>query len=156
MSDGFFYSTKHPQFHQRNYIYKWRNVMLELYERIYLFMEISLIPKQRLVLVRVSGEIDHHTSEEIRRASEKEIRRSGAINIAFDFGRVSFMDSSGIGMIIGRYKTVSALGGHLIIYDASGQIKRLIEMSGLSQLIIVSDTLQKGINEKNRLKGVKI
>lgn len=119
-------------------------------------MEITLIPKQRMVLVRVSGEIDHHTSERIRREIEKEILRSGAINIAFDFGRVSFMDSSGIGMIIGRYKTVTALGGSVIIYDATEQIKRLIEMSGLSSLIIISETLQKGINEKNRLKGVKI
>ena len=119
-------------------------------------MEISVIPKQRMVLVRPVGEIDHHTAAEIKRVTEKEIQRSGAINISFDFGRVSFMDSSGIGMIIGRYKTVTALGGSLIIYDATEQIKRIVEMSGLSPLIILSDTLQKGINEKNRLKGVKI
>lgn len=119
-------------------------------------MEITLVAKQRMVLVKADGEIDHHTAEKIRRLAEKEIQRSGAINIAFDFGRVTFMDSSGIGMLIGRYKTVTALGGYLIIYDASEQIKRIIEMSGLSSLIIVSDTLQKGINEKNRLKGVKI
>ena len=119
-------------------------------------MEISTIPKQRMILVRVSGEIDHHLSEKMRRAIEKEILRSGAINVAFDFGRVSFMDSSGIGMLIGRYKTVRALGGHIIVYDAVEQIRRLIEMSGVTELIIMSDTLQKGINEMNRMKGVKI
>ena len=119
-------------------------------------MEITLIPKQRMVLMRVSGEIDHHTSEIIKQTIEKEIMRSGAINIAFDFGRVSFMDSSGIGMRMGRYKTVCALGGSIIIYDVNEQVKRLIEMSGLTSLVIISDTLQKGINEKNRLKGVKI
>lgn len=119
-------------------------------------MEITLIPKQRMILVRAAGEIDHHSSETIRRLVEKEIRRSGAVNIAFDFGRVSFMDSSGIGMLIGRYKTVKALGGSIILYDTSEQVKRLVEMSGLSELIILSDTLQKGINEMNRTKGVRI
>lgn len=119
-------------------------------------MEITLIPKQRMILVRAAGEIDHHSSETIRRLVEKEIRRSGAVNVAFDFGRVSFMDSSGIGMLIGRYKTVKALGGSVIVYDVCDQVKRLIEMSGLSNLIILSDTLQKGINEMNRTKGVRI
>ena len=119
-------------------------------------MEITLIPKQRMILIRISGEIDHHTSDKIRQAIEREVLRSGAINIAFDFGRVSFMDSSGIGMIIGRYKTAKALGGNLIIYDVNEQVRRLIDMSGLASLIIVSETLQKGINEKNRLKGVKL
>ena len=119
-------------------------------------MEITLIPKQRMILVRASGEIDHHTSETIRRTVEKEIRRSGAINVAFDFGRISFMDSSGIGMLIGRYKTVKALGGSVIVYDVCEGVRRLIEMSGIAELIIVSDTLQKGINEMNRMKGVRI
>ena len=66
------------------------------------------------------------------------------------------MDSSGIGMIIGRYKTVSALGGAIIIFDASEQIKRLMEMSGLNSLVIVSDTLQKGISQMNKTRGVRV
>lgn len=119
-------------------------------------MEVTVIPKHRMVLVRASGEIDHHSAERIKCMAEREIKRTGAVNIAFDFGRVSFMDSSGIGMLLGRYKTVTVLGGALIIYDASEQIKRIIDMSGLSSLIIVSETLQKGINEKNRLKGAKV
>lgn len=119
-------------------------------------MEISIISKHRMILMRVSGEIDHHSAENIRKRLEKEIKRSGAINIAFDFGRVSFMDSSGIGMILGRYKTVTALGGCIIIFDAAEQIKRLIEMSGLNSLVIVSDTLQKGILQMNKSRGVRV
>ncbi|MEE1351432.1 MAG: anti-sigma factor antagonist [Clostridia bacterium] len=119
-------------------------------------METSIIAKHRMVLMRVSGEIDHHSADYIRRCLEREIKRTGAVNIALDFSRVSFMDSSGIGMIIGRYKTVSALGGAIIIFDASEQIKRLMEMSGLNSLVIVSDTLQKGISQMNKTRGVRV
>ncbi len=119
-------------------------------------MEITTILKHRMVLVRVSGEIDHHTAEQIRKNTEKEIRRSNAINVAFDFGRVTFMDSSGIGMIIGRYKTVQSLGGKVIVFDAGEGIKRILKMSGLNSLIIISDTLQRGISEMNKMRGVKV
>ncbi len=116
-------------------------------------MEITLIPKHRMVVVRISGEIDHHIAGNVRSLLEKEIKRSGAINIAFDFGRVTFMDSSGIGMILGRYKTVKSLGGNIIIYDVSEQVLRLLKMAGIQNLVIVSDTLQKGITEmKLRVK----
>ena len=119
-------------------------------------MEISVIPKHRMVLVRVSGEIDHHSAGHIRNCLEREIRKTSAINIAIDFSRVTFMDSSGIGMIIGRFKTVTALGGRLIVFDVSESIKRIFEMSGLGSLIIISDTLQRGISIMNKGRGVKV
>ncbi len=119
-------------------------------------MEMTLLSKHRLIAVRVYGELDHHAAGDIRSALEREIKRTGAINIAFDFGSVTFMDSSGIGMIIGRYKTVSALGGEIIIYGASEQVSRLIEMAGISHLLILSDTLQQGIDAMSRRKRVNI
>ena len=131
-------------------------MVLEALERIRFKMEVTYIPKHRLILVRVTGEIDHHSAESIRRVTEKEIRRTSAINIAFDFGSVTFMDSSGIGMIIGRYKTASSLGGSVIVFDANEQVMRLMDMSGLSRLVIISDTMQKGITAMNKLRGVNV
>lgn len=119
-------------------------------------MEITLIAKKRLLVIRVYGEIDHHTAGMIRKRLEAELRHTGAVNIAMDFGMVSFMDSAGIGMIIGRYKTVRALGGELIIYDASEQVIRLMEMAGIRDMVILSDTLQQGIAKINEKKGVCI
>lgn len=119
-------------------------------------METSLISKHRMILMRATGEIDHHTAGRIKTVLEREIKRSGAINIAIDLSGVTFMDSSGIGMIIGRYKTVKALGGDLILFDVNEQIKRLLEMSGLSSLVIICDTLQRGISQMNRERGVMI
>ena len=131
-------------------------MVLEALERIRFKMEVTYIPKHRLILVRVTGEIDHHSAESIRRVTEKEIRRTSAINIAFDFGSVTFMDSSGIGVIIGRYKTASSLGGSVIVFDANEQVMRLMDMSGLSRLVIISDTMQKGITAMKKLRGVNV
>ncbi len=119
-------------------------------------METTIIAKQRMILMRLSGEIDHHAAIRIRDKLEREIKRSGAVNIALDFGCVSFMDSSGIGMIIGRYKTVKALGGELVVFGADEQIKRLMEMSGLGSLIVICDTLGQGLSKLNKSRGVKI
>ena len=119
-------------------------------------MEITFIPKHRMILARTSGEIDHHSAEKIKWVVEKEIKRTSAINVAFDFGCVTFMDSSGIGMLIGRFKTVTALGGGMIVFDANEQIQRLMDMSGLTRLVTVSETLQKGITQMNKTRSVQI
>lgn len=110
-------------------------------------MEINTLSKYRTIVIRLEGEIDHHSAGSIRDALEKEIHRSGAVNIAFDMGRVSFMDSSGIGMIIGRYKTVTALGGAIIIYNATESIKRLMSMAGIAKIAIISDNLHSALKE---------
>ncbi len=156
MSDTFFVSTKPPMFHQRKFGQARRKLVIETCERIFFEMEITYIPKQRLILVRVMGEIDHHSAEGIRRVVEKELRRTSAINVAFDFGAVTFMDSAGIGMIIGRYKTAAALGGAVIVFDVNEQVRRIMDMSGLPRLVIISDTMQKGITEMRKTRGVNV
>ena len=118
-------------------------------------MEITVIPKRKMIVMRVGGEIDHHSAGVIRNELEKEIKRTGAVNIALDFGRVSFMDSAGIGMIIGRYKTVKALGGNIIVFDIPSQLQRLFKMAGLDKLVVMCDSLREGleiINERSDKK----
>ncbi len=108
-----------------------------------------------MIVMRLKGEIDHHTAGGVRKQLESEIKKSGAVNIALDFKEVTFMDSSGIGVIIGRYKTVTALGGSIVIYNASEQIKRLLEMSGIRKIAIICSTLQEGINIINSSQAIK-
>ena len=69
------------------------------------------------------------------------------MNVAFDFGRVSFMDSSGIGLIMGRYKVVHALGGKIVIYGLSENVRRIIEMSGIDKLVTTAKNLEYGLME---------
>ena len=97
-------------------------------------MTIDLNGTQRLLTINLDGEIDHHNANYIKNAVEKEIRRTGALNIAFNFSKVTFMDSSGIGLILGRYKTVKSLGGKIFIFGANYEIERLLMMSGISKV----------------------
>lgn len=66
--------------------------------------------KDKTLLVEITEEIDHHTTEKMRRKIDDDITRYMPRKVIFDFDKVSFMDSAGIGMIIGRYKMVNMLG----------------------------------------------
>lgn len=97
-------------------------------------MIIELSGEDRLLTVRMDGELDHNSAEVVKTCIEKEIRRTGALNIAFDFSGVSFMDSSGIGLVMGRYKTAKSLGGKIILYGMNSYIERIMRMSGIERI----------------------
>lgn len=110
-------------------------------------MEISIAGKYRTLVVKLSGDLDHHSAGKLREKIDRELERTGAVNVAFDFGRVSFMDSSGIGLIMGRYKVVHALGGKIVIYGLSENVRRIIEMSGIDKLATTAKNLEYGLME---------
>ena len=62
------------------------------------------IQEDKLLILKITEEIDHHTTQDIRRKADNEITRYMPRKVVFDFGNVTFMDSAGIGMLIGRYK----------------------------------------------------
>ena len=98
-------------------------------------MEVRLIGDKRCVMVKISEDLDHHTATQIKKSTDSKIKSSNAINVIFDFSNVEFMDSSGIGVIMGRYKMTKILGGSVIIYGVNKQIRRIIEMSGIDKII---------------------
>ena len=110
-------------------------------------MELSIAGKYRTLVVKLDGDLDHHNAGKFRERIDRELKRTGAINVAFDFGRVSFMDSSGIGLIMGRYKIVHALGGKIIVYGVSDNVRKIINMSGISSLVITAKNLEYGLME---------
>ena len=73
-------------------------------------MEVEFYEKERLMILKITEEIDEHVAKKIRRKADYEIERFMPRKVVFDFDSVSFMDSSGIGMIIGRYKQTLMLG----------------------------------------------
>jgi stage II sporulation protein AA (anti-sigma F factor antagonist) len=110
-------------------------------------MELYIIGKYKALIVKIAGELDHHAAAGMREAIDRELQRTGAINLVFDFSRVRFMDSSGIGMIIGRYKIVKSLGGKVVIAGASENTERIIKMSGVTDLLIIAETVEAGLEE---------
>ncbi len=97
-------------------------------------MTIELSGQQKLLTVRLEGEIDHCSANGIKKAVEDELLKTGAVNIAFDFTGITFMDSSGIGLILGRYKTVKALGGRIILFGMRPETERIMRMSGIDKI----------------------
>ena len=79
-------------------------------------MEYKYIENQRILIFRITEEIDEFKAKELRRKADYEIERFMPKRVIFDFNRVSFMDSSGIGMLIGRYKLCTMLGRESMYY----------------------------------------
>lgn len=91
--------------------------------------------EQGVLVVTLSGEIDHHTSAKIRETVDREYQKKRAKSIAFDCRDVQFMDSSGIGMLMGRYRNVTVTGGNVGLYHVNGNIDKLLSMSGVYKLM---------------------
>ena len=98
-------------------------------------MVINCTQRNGNLIVKIRGEIDQHTTEQIRKTVEGEFGASDSKNIIFDFAHVGFMDSSGIGMLIGRYKEVSKGGGRVFAINIGPEISRIFDISGLRKII---------------------
>lgn len=98
----------------------------------------------KLLCIKITEEIDHHTTEKLRRKMDYEITRYMPRKVVFDFSKVTFMDSAGIGLLIGRYKLAKMLGGSSQIINANKSIKKVLEMSGVVRIIPVEETRKAG------------
>ena len=98
-------------------------------------METVYLEEKKILIFKISEEIDEFKAKDIRRRADYEIERFMPKKVIFDFNRVSFMDSSGIGMIIGRYKQTSMLGGKMEIANLRPAVRKIFEMSGILKLI---------------------
>ena len=103
-------------------------------------MVINYNEEERILHIKLTEEIDHHTTEVIRRRSDYEIQKYIPEKVIFDFKTVTFMDSAGIGLIIGRYKLISMLGGMLEIENVSSSVEKILKMSGLLKIIKICVT----------------
>ena len=110
-------------------------------------MDYKYLDKQKILLFRISEEIDEFKVKEIRRKADYEIERFMPKRVIFDFNRVSFMDSSGIGMVIGRYKQTSMLGGKMEITNLRPAVRKIFEMSGILKLIPEVNLEQEDLTE---------
>ncbi|MCR4442265.1 MAG: anti-sigma F factor antagonist [Peptococcaceae bacterium] len=100
-------------------------------------MSFILHSKNRTLTVRVKGELDLVTAGEFRETVDKALDEMVAQNLIIDMGRVTFIDSSGLGVILGRYRKVKAKGGQVILIGLNPNIKRILEMSGVQSFIPV-------------------
>ena len=89
--------------------------------------------------VLLTGEIDHHCAGKIRDEIDAAIEHHRPENLVMDFGGVSFMDSSGIGLVMGRYKLMKSIGGSVSVANTPKPLRRVMRLSGLYDLAKFDD-----------------
>ena len=101
-------------------------------------MESKFYEEDKLLIFRITDEIDDFSVQKIRRRADYDIERYMPRKVIFDFNSVTFMDSAGIGLVIGRYKFVKMLGGTVELANLTNSIKKIFEMSGILRLIPIT------------------
>ena len=96
-------------------------------------------------------EIDHHSAERLRGQVDAAFEKSSCRHIIFDFSGVRFMDSSGIGMLIGRYKNAEKRGGRLMLASMGDEMGRLFQISGLAKIITRTATVEEAQEELKKM-----
>lgn len=85
----------------------------------------------------LEGEIDHHSAKAIREEIDTAAQKPGIRLVKLDFSGVTFMDSSGIGLIMGRYRLMQGLGGSLEVVRTPPHLEKLMRLAGISQLKVI-------------------
>ena len=106
-------------------------------------MEVLAKSADRNLLLELEGELDHHAAKDAICQIERAIDAALPKKLVLDMERVTFMDSSGIGLIMGRYRLVRSLGGTLTVTGAGERLRAMLRLSGLDKLPIWADTAKK-------------
>lgn len=109
-------------------------------------MQVKFSTKGTTLIVNISGELDHHYAEYVRQKIDNEIIKTTIRNLIFDFTGLGFMDSSGIGVIAGRYRNIQKLDGKAAIVSNNQQINRILEMSGIFKIMPVYSSLDLAVS----------
>lgn len=104
-------------------------------------MSVKIDLNNQVMIAYLNGEIDHNTAAEIRTDIDIRVEGSHPDLLILDFTNVSFMDSSGIGLVMGRYKLMKDIDGKLKIVNPSSQIRKIMSLAGIDRLAVI---------EKNR------
>ena len=110
-------------------------------------MQLELTRQDDELIARLIGELDHHGAGEVRERIDTAVLQHRCRKLKLDFSGLTFMDSSGIGLIMGRYRLMCSLGGGLTVQGASTRLESVIRLAGLEKLPIWGQTERKTTNE---------
>lgn len=108
-------------------------------------MYLEFYKNEDKLIVKLIGELDHHSAEEVRNKIDDRIERNKPSKVILDFSNVNFMDSSGIGVVIGRYKKLSMKKGEICIASVQESVGRVFELSGMFKIIKLYKSVQEAI-----------
>lgn len=104
--------------------------------------------------IKLRGEIDHHSAVAVRSAIDDMIRTKRPAELIIDMSAVDFMDSSGLGLIMGRYNTIREIGGTVKVADPSPSIEKIMKLAGLERIIKIVRLTQK--NQETVTPGMPV
>ena len=98
--------------------------------------------QENCLTIYLPAEVDHHNAEEMKRKADKLIDRNHIKYVIFDFENTDFMDSSGIGVIMGRYRMICLIGGEVWAVHANARIRKILTMSGVTKIMQIYEEEQ--------------
>ena len=110
-----------------------------------IFLYLTVDKHKNNLIVQLKGELDHHSTEELRQKIEQEYEDHRISNIIFDLRSLTFMDSSGIGLIMGRYKNAVERQGKISIVNDNTYVEKMLKMSGLLNIINVYPNIELAV-----------
>ncbi len=102
-------------------------------------MSVEIRSGKETVTAYLSGELDHHTARVMREAIDNAVELNMPSKLVLDFEKISFMDSSGIGLVMGRYRNLAKTGGQLYIKGMSPQIYKVMKLAGIERLAVLEE-----------------
>jgi len=103
--------------------------------------------KKHTLIVHLPKELDHHNCRNLKYETDLLLSENYINKIIFDFSATEFMDSSGIGVLLNRYKQMEGSGGRVMIYGAGAQVKRVMTIGGITKLIKNYDSKEAALAE---------
>lgn len=104
------------------------------------------------LIAELCGEIDHHSAAYLRAQIDAELLSSKPACLILDFTKVTFMDSSGIGLVMGRYRNMSEWGGKIVIRNLPPHLKRVMKLAGIQKIAVIEEK-SKGAEENETAKS---
>lgn len=110
-------------------------------------MKITTDMQSGVFIVRIEGELDLSSVNEFRQIVDQVLDNQSSKYLLMNLAKLTFIDSSGLGAILGRYKKVNLLGGKILVTNVKPQITRIFELSGLHKILAVYPTEAKALEQ---------
>lgn len=108
-------------------------------------LKVVTFMKQGVLVVRLEGELDVCGANEFRTSVDEALDMTGAKHILLNMQEVSFIDSSGLGVVLGRYKRIAHLGGKILVVHLNPQVERIFELAGLMKILTVHQSEEQAL-----------
>ena len=102
-------------------------------------LRVLLQIKRKTLFIRLDGELDQSSTDEVRLKLIEVIEKYNLVNVVFNMQNLTFMDSSGIGIIIGRYNQIKNKDGQVVLCNLNDDLLKIVRLSGLLRICTIKD-----------------